>query len=404
MAVANRISMQVKLVEQSALGTTGSSGSQLMRRRTFTMGKSSQTYANNEIVDHQMDTGDTDGIPNTVGKLDDALSPGSFLLPFSNLLRKAWATTTALTGVGLTVGAATLGIYPLTRSAGSWLSDGIKVGDIIRLSVGSMAAANLAKNLWVVDISSATVMSVIPLNGVAMVAEGPITGNTVTVVGKKLWTPNTGQLNKYMTAEKWYSDISKSEVFPDVKTTQAAVNIPGTDLATVSFDLAGLGGRTLGTAEVLTSPTAATTTNTLGTVQGRIFVNGVSTPVTNATFTINGNVQPGAPEVGSATISDHVRGIIQVKGTITTKFSDTVLQALRDAQTAVTLMFAIADSSSATADFITFVMPTAKIFTDDATDEAEVTRTYNFTAQYNGSGGAAIKSLATILSMQDSQA
>jgi hypothetical protein len=81
------------------------------------------------------------------------------------------------------------------------------------------------------------------------------------------------------------------------------------------------------------------------------------------------------------------------------------LQTLRDDQTVATLIGVLADSALATAEFVTFVMPAVKIFTDTADDgEKEIIRTYNFTAQYYGAGGAAVDSHATIISIQDSLA
>ena len=49
---------------------------------------------------------------------------------------------------------------------------------MVRLSVGSLNAANISKNLLVIGVT-ATVLTVIPLNGVAMVAESSIAGCTV---------------------------------------------------------------------------------------------------------------------------------------------------------------------------------------------------------------------------------
>jgi len=136
-----------------------------------------------------------------------------------------------------------------------------------------------------------------------------------------------------------------------------------TGIATVNFDIAGL-GRTLGTAEVLTSPTAATTSAVLTAVQGKAIVGGSVTSITGAQLTINGNIQPGEAEVGANTISDHQRGRVAVNGSFTAKFSSTTLQALFDAQTPTSLILVVADSASPTADFITFVMTNVKLFSD----------------------------------------
>jgi hypothetical protein len=410
MAVAQGISKQLKIVEQSALGSAGSSGSTLYRRVTSTFNLERDTYTSAEIVDHQQSTGATAGVGRTTGALNGELSAGTYAPLFSNLLRKATAATTPAASVGLTISAATAGVYPLVRAAGSWLTDGFKIGDIIRLSVGTLNAANIAKNLIIVDITSATAAKVVPLNGVALVAEGPITGCTVTVVGKKLWVPTSGHLNKYLSVEEYYADLTRSELFTDVKVASADVGLPATGIATVNFNMPGLARSSSGS-EVLTSPTAASTSNVLTAVQGKVITfpsGGTSaiTAITGAQITIDGGITPGEAEVGSNSISDMVRGRVSVSGSFTAKFSSVTLQDVFNNQTQITLIFTIADSASATAEFVTFVMSNVKLFSDTANDGGvEIIRTYNFTAAINGSGHATTNANhQTIISIQDSLA
>lgn len=395
-----------KRVKQSAIAVPGSTGSALARRVTIELNLERDQYENPEIVSHQQSTGATAGVAKTTGKWNGILSPGTFSSELGSLLRKDFAATAAMATVSLTIGAATLGVYPLTRAAGSWLTDGLKVGDIIRLSVGTLNAANIAKNLMVVDITSATAAKVIPVNGVALVAEGPITGCTVTVIGKKSFVPKTGHTNDYYTWEKWYPDVGagKSELFTDVKPASADITLPPTGNSTIVIDLPGL-GRTRGATEILTSAAAETTTPVLTSVQGKILVGGVVTPVTGLQFKIDGGIQPGEPEVGSNAISDHQKGRIKISGQFTAKFTATTFQDIFDNQTPTSLIGMAADSASATADFITFVMSRVKLFSDGADDgEKEIIRTYSFTAEINGAGGPALANDATIISIQDSQA
>jgi hypothetical protein len=93
-------------------------------------------------------------------------------------VRRAFAAVAAITGLSITI-AGSGPTYTVTRAAGSWLTDGVKVGQVGRLTAGSFNAANLNKNL--VICVTATVLTVMPVNGVALVAEGPIAAAT--------WTP-----------------------------------------------------------------------------------------------------------------------------------------------------------------------------------------------------------------------
>lgn len=401
MTVAQGISTTFARVKQSALGSPGSTGSALARRVTATFNLDRDKYNNNEITSHQQGTGDTAGIGKTSGKLNALLSAGTYSLEFAALLRKLFVATTPITALSITI-AGSGPTYTITRSSG-WWTDGIKVGDVIRLSVGTLNAANISKNLLITALTQ-TVATVMPLNGVALVAEGPITGCTVTVIGKKSWVPTSGHTNEYFTWEKGHADLTKYELFTDVKVAMADIALPASGNATVNFDLPGL-GRTLGTSATLTSPTAETTSTVLSSVQGKVLVGGTATSITGAQIQINGNIQPGEAEVGSNSISDHQRGRVTVTGSFTAKFTSTTLQAIFDAQTATSLVLVVADSASATAEFVTFVMTNIKLFSDTADDgEKEIIRTYSFTAAIDGAGGAALANNQTIISIQDSLA
>lgn len=401
MAVAQGISKQIKMVKQSVLGTPVTAGSQKIRRVTAQFNLDRDTYSSSEIVSHQQSTGASVGVSKTSGKLNCEMSAGTYDDMWASLCRKPFAATTAITAVGLTVGAVSAGVYPLTRSAGSWYSDGLKVGDVIRITVGGMNAANLNKNLLVTAVTSATACSVTPLNGVALVPEGPITGNTVTVAGKKTYVPLTGHTNEYFTVEQWFADLSKSEMFVDVKVASADITLPATGIATVNFDMPGL-SRVTASAESLTSPAAESATSVLTAVAGKVIVNGAVTSITGATLKIDGNIQAGEAEVGASSVSDLIRGRVSVSGSFTAKFSDTTLQALFNSQATVALHLVAAADLTGTSDFVAFTMTGVKIFSDTADDgEKEIIRTYNFTAQYNAATPATDGSVIVI---QDSQA
>jgi hypothetical protein len=61
-------------------------------------------------------------------------------------VRKAFATTTAMSGLSVTI-AGSGPTYTVARASGSFITDGVKAGDVVRLTAGSFNAANLNKNL-----------------------------------------------------------------------------------------------------------------------------------------------------------------------------------------------------------------------------------------------------------------
>jgi len=401
MANEQGIATQLKIVKQVSRGTAVTAGSRLLRRRTGVFNKTGETYENDEIVSHQMSTGATEGPTAGTGALAALASAGTYSDLFAALLRRDFTAITPITALSVTIAGAGP-TYTITRSSG-WLTDGIKIGHVFRITVGTLNAANIAKNLLVIGLTQ-TVATVIPLNGVALVAEGPITGCTVTVIGKTTYTPLTGHTNDYFTVEKWFPSVPASEVYVDTKVASAAITIPGTGNTTIDFDMPSL-SRTEGASEVLTTPTAESTSLVLAAKEGKIAIGSTITAVTGLTINITGNISQGDAEVGTSSRSDHQRGDVAVTVSFTAKFSATTLQTIRSNQSVTNIIASIADSALATAEFMVISIPAVKLMSDDSDDgKKEIVRTYNGTAQYYGAGGAAVAHNATILQIQDSLA
>jgi hypothetical protein len=195
MAFATGVAKQLLYKAESTWGTlAGASGAQRLRRVTSTLSLKKQTYESNEIVDHYQVADFRHGVRSVEGSISGELSPGTWEDFLSAAVRKAFAAVTALTGLSLTI--ATSGTnYTITRASGSFLTDGVKAGDVVRITAGSVNAANLNKNAIVLSAVALT-LTVYVMNGLAMTAEGPIASCTLTVVGKKAYTPTTSTLTR----------------------------------------------------------------------------------------------------------------------------------------------------------------------------------------------------------------
>jgi len=408
MPVAQGLLKQTIFAKQSGLGVPATTGGRVMRRTSSAFTLMRDTYESNEIVDHQQSTGANAGVGKTTGKIDCLISPLTQSLQFASLLRKDFvASASAITGVGLTISALSAGLHNITRAAGSWLTDGLKIGDVVRFTAGSLNAANLNNNVLVVSITSATVFVGRLLSATALVAQGPVVSCTITPQGKKSYAPTTGHTNDYWTVEEAYTGLARFEQFADVKIGKADISLPATGNASVSFDCPGL-NRTRGAVATAVSPSVGTTTAVLTAVNGAVLVGGAVTAITGAQITIDGNIAPGEAEVGSNTISDMIRGEIAVSGQFTAKFSTVTLQDVYDNQTIISLVIALIDGTGKAADFVTLSIPQVKLFSDAADDgEAkEIIRTYSFTAQIPSTsvGGALLAHFQTICQIVDSQA
>ena len=405
MAIASGINKTVAFKKQSGLGVVASgSGGQLIRRETATFNVTKDTYENNEIVSHQQSTGAVHGIARSADTINGLMSGTSYQAFIASLLRKDWVATSAITGLSLTI-AASGSNYTITRGSGDFLTGGVKIGDVIRLSAAGLNANNVAKDLVIVGLTSTVITANVLKSGGTLTAEGPIASCTVTVMGKKAWVPTSGHTNEYYTFEEFFSDLTRSHVYQDIQIGMLDVGVPATGNVTAAFSLVGLGAVTKSGSQSLTSPTAATTTNVMQSIAGAIYVGGVRySNITSFSLKIDGQVNPGEAVVGSNTIADVYRGRIKVSGSFSFVFeNDTLSQPFED-ETATSIIAVLADARTDAANTVAFVMPRVKLFSNDADDgEKQIVRTVNFTAEINGSGGASLASHQTILSIQDSQ-
>lgn len=414
MPIAAGLFKQVAYKVETTFGTApGQSGGQLLRRIQSTIDLSKETYASNEKRTDFQIADFRHGVRRVQGQIQGELSPKTYSDLFGIALKRDFAAVTALSGLSLTI-AGTGPTYTVTRGAGSWLTDGLKVGDVIRLTTGTLNAANLNKNLLVVDVQSATVCTVIPLNGVALVAEGPVTGCGVSWPGKKTFIPTSGHTDKSFAIEHWYPDLpNQSELFLGCKIGKVSMSLPPTGIATVSFDVMGQDladtqakrGGVATSSQYFTSPTAVTTTGVLAAVNGLLRVGG-STVATVTGLTVEiAPAYTGDPVVGANTIPQLFPGKVSVSGQFTAYFDSVTLRDAFVNETEIDLIAAFTTDNSATADFITVALPRIKVGSANKDDgDGGIVQTFQFQALLNNSGGAGTKTERTTLSIQDSAA
>ena len=416
MPIASGLFKQVAYKIETAYGVApGQSGGQLWRRVESTLDLTKDTYESNEKRTDFQVADFRHGVRRTAGKLSGELSAKTYADAFGILLKRDFAAVAALSGVGITIGAAVNGVYPISRTAGSWLTDGAKVGDIIRLTTGTLNALNINKNIQITDITSATIVQGVAVNGSALFPEGPITGCGVVWPGKKTFVPLSGHTDKSIAIEHWYPDMSptQSELFLGNKLGKCSVQLPPTGMATVSFDVMGQDladtaadrGGIATTAQYFTSPTAQTTTATLAAVNGLLRAAGQTyATITGLSFDIDASYA-GDPVVGNNVVPQLFPGKLKATGQFTAYFDSVTLRDAFVNETEIDLAAVFTADNSAASDFVAFVMPRIKVGSANKDDSDNgLTQTFSFQALLNVNGGAGIKTEKTTISIQDSAA
>jgi len=403
MGTASGIFKQVKYKVESTYGTVpAAASSQALRRVTSSLDMTKDTYQSNEIRPDFQIADYRHGIRKVGGSISGELSANTYSAFMAAALKKAWTATTATTGASITI-AGTAGAWTITRAAGSYLTDGIKIGDVIRLSAGSFNAANLAKNILVTGVTALVITGLV-LNASVLVAEGPIASSTVTVIGKKTLTPQTGHTDLSYSIEHWYPDVPASEVFSGCKVSKIGLSLPPSGMATCNVEFMGKDITTSAT-EFFTSPTAITTTGTMAAVNGVLRVAGATVAnVTGLTIDISCG-QSGEPTIGSNTVAFQAAGRVIVTGQITATFDSTTLRDAFVNETEISLYAVFTADNTAACDFIGFSIPRLKVGGASKDDgEKTITQTFPFQALLNTAGGTGIATDLTTLSIQDSAA
>jgi hypothetical protein len=316
-----------------------------------------------------------------------------------SVLARDFTTAPAATGVSITIDASGA-LYTITRSAGNWLTEGFKVGQVVRLSGANLDTDNVDNNLLVTLVAD-TVLTVKVVNGSALVEEGPAASSDITAVGKVTFVPATGHTDQSYTIEEWYSDIAQSEVYTGMKVNSLAVQLPATGLTTIDVAFAGKDMAATGTSQYFSSPTAQGTDGIFAAVNGVMLVDGAAVAlVTSADFTVE-RATENATTVGSNSVADIFTGRIRVTGNLSVYFQDAAFRTYFDAETPVSLVLVLTSDSSNDSDFVTFTLPKVKLgsFTKDDGELGVVAAT-SFQALLNEVTTAGLP--ATTIAVQDS--
>lgn len=408
MAIATGVSKQLGFKKETTWGVlAGAASGFLLRRVSSNLSLKKDTYQSNEIRPDLQIYDYRHGARRVEGTISGELSPGTYSLFLAAMCRRDFAAVTAISGITVTIalGSIVNGVqqYTVTRSAGDFIAGAFKIGHVFRMTVGALNAANINKNLFIVGLTT-TIATVIPLNGVALVAEGPIATTTCTVVGKTTYQPLTGHTNDSFTIEHFFADISISHQYTGNRLNTASFNLPATGISTVDWAFLGK-DRTRGVAQYFTSPSAATTVGVLAAVNGILTVGGLPVAIITG-LQFDGDLNRSVGQVvGANTTPDIFGGSLAYKGQFSAYFQDDTFQAYLDNETEFGLSVVMSVDSTATSEFIAFSFPRVKVGSADVNDgQIGLVQQLNFMALLNGAGGAAVNTEKTTLQIQDSLA
>lgn len=356
MPLQSNVNALIRYGVETTLGTASAAAGKSIRRISSTLALTKDAFTSNEVRPDQQVFDARHGVRRVAGAVQGELSTQTYDDWIEAVLRGTWAagatvqnTTPAMASANLTATTgATTGTF--TASAGSWITAGLRVGDVVRVT-GSTGNTN--KNFRIVT-ATATVLTVFPAPATA--AAAPTW--TVAVQGRKL---APGTTNRSFTIEQHYPDIDVSEQFLGCRIGDMSLSLPPTGMATVSFGMQGTNANFTSGAQAPTfaSPTAAPATNLLTAVGGSLSVAGSpSSIITGVDFSVTNNLN-STPVVGSNFVPEIFYGRMVIQGNVTAYFEDLTFLNYFLNETEVHMQIQLDDANGT--DFLCFRMPRVKL-------------------------------------------
>lgn len=344
----------------------GGGTSYQLRRVSSQLNPDIATFRSNEIQpDRQVHTF-RHGTQQVRGTLRGELSPLTWKDFFAAIQGGTWTAGASSSVTGLTYVAPVHGTSrgTITRGSGSWITDGFKLYDVIKLT-GSTVAANNARNMRITG-ETATVLTIgdVGVSGVASnedLAVGTDAGAvTVAVVGYKVTSPdpndagsnNSGViLDPSMDIEHYFSDISYYELYTGVKPTVFRMGLTPSAIGTLDWDWMGSSFQT-GSGAYFSAPGSVTSSNSIIGTSGVVRLGGADIAlITNLQLTANGG-HTVDPVIGSVHIPFVFPGILDISGTATLLLKDNTIFNDVVNETTVDLEFWLTTGTAINSDFM----------------------------------------------------
>ena len=311
MTLQSNVNVSVRYAPETTFGTAGTSA-QVLRRVSSSLNLTKDVFTSNEVRSDQQVFDLRHGVRRVAGGIQGELSTQSWDDFIEAALRGTWAS-------GGTGGNANLTSLAVSGSAfvaggGSFITQGFKVGDVVRLS--GFSHANVGKNFRITALTALN-MTVFPAPA-AMTAQ---TTFTIAVAGKKV---TTGVQKRSFTIEQNYPDSDFSELFLGCRIGSMSLGLPPSGMATVGFDFQGKDGQNLAapSAPYFASPTAQTATGILAGLNGSLLIDGAASAiVTGLDLQVQNNLS-SQPVVGANTVPEIFYGRTVITGNVSVFLED----------------------------------------------------------------------------------
>ncbi len=331
-------------------------GGTYLRRVGSTLNFTTSTYESAEIRSDRQTADFRHGPGHVQGVISGELSPGSYFPFFEAVHRDTKTAALALTEAQLTSVAASNSGSTITFGGGDAVALGMHVGMVVVFS-GMSVTANNSVNFLITAMTT-TVLTVTP----APTDQTADTTFSLASPGCTTIVPLTGHVSRKFGIEHFAADVDFSRLFTECRASSYRVSAPATGMATCEFGFYGRYMETYsaGTAPWFSSPTAASTSGIVTSVNGKLLVAGSSIGVvTGVDLTMD--LAPSTAEVmGQNFAAEIFLGRATVSGTVTAYFDSGTLINDFINETEVALQMMMTTTSAVNSPFISMFLPRIK--------------------------------------------
>jgi hypothetical protein len=331
------------------------------------------------------------------GDLQLQLQTGTYSPLMEAVLRRDFAAVSSLSALTNVTAASVGSGGTFTRAAGSWITDGLRVGMCVRMTGWTTTATgNNSRNYTIVSLT-ATVMTVAETVSAKAAGDSIV----VSIPGKLTWVPSTGHTTTSFTVEEWNPDVPRSNRFLGVRANSMGIELPPNARATLSFGMLGRDREASATRHFSSASTPAAAVMQTGH-NGLLVVDGaVSGIVTGLSLNVTNSMEVGAA-VGSNLTPDVFYGSLRASGQLSAYFDSTALDDVFDAESEISLIVRTSDDSAVGGNFMQLCLPRIKLAGGSfSTNNQSRVQSFDFTALLHpGTNG----NEATTLLLQDAGA
>jgi hypothetical protein len=268
----------------------------------------------------------------------------------------------------------------IIRTAGSFISDGFMVGDVVTLS-GFATAGNNGETI-IIDVTALQLTVVKTL-----VTDVAAATRSVVASGKKL---KIGQTLKTYTIERRFVDIDQYQVFRGCAINQMSFNVQPDQIVGGTFDVIGMSSLGFSGTSLDDSPVDAPSNSPFDAFTANVYVDGgINTVVTGFNFSLN-NQRSVNPVIGTKFSPDVFEGTCQITGQLSAYLEDASFYNYFYNEAEVSLFAKLPDPGGT--GFIVLQLPRIKLSSGDIDPQQQgpIVVQYNFQALVDADSGTSV--------------